>query len=219
MEQYLLDIGKLNSFDEDDYIITESNLEVIKWIGQWPNWGDGIYNNITIIAGENSSGKTHLAQIWSNRSGAIYISQQDLVSKSYLDHKSKNFILEDLEKISCEQELFHFIEHVINNKSYLVITSARSPQDLFTLPDLKSRLNSFLLMKIRKPDSVMVEQILVKYFSDRQIAVNESVIKYLIARVDFSYKKISELVETLDKSSLEAHKNLSIPFIKSILKF
>jgi chromosomal replication initiation ATPase DnaA len=217
VNQYLLDIGKLNSFDEDDYIVTESNIEVIKWMCQWPNWGDGIYNNITFIVGEKSSGKTHLSQIWSKKSEAIYVKQEDLSSKSYLAQGDKNFVLEDVDLLSCEKDIFHFIEHVINNKNYLVITSGKSPRDLFTLPDLCSRLNSLLLMKIRKPDSVMVEQILVKYFSDRQISVSESVIKYLIARVDFRYKSISELVEKLDTSSLESQKSISIPFIKSIL--
>lgn len=216
----MLDIGKLNSFDEDDYIITESNLEVIKWICQWPNWGNGIYSNITFITGEKSSGKTHLTKIWSEKSDAVYINQEALVTKTYMNQSSRNFVLEDLEKLSCEEDIFHFVEFVINNKNSLVITSERSPQDLpFALPDLRSRLNSVLMMKIKKPDSKMVEQILVKYFSDRQIAVSEAVIKYLIARVDFSYRKISQLVEKLDKASLEAHKNVSIPFIKSVLDF
>ncbi len=217
MKQYLLDIGKLDSFDEDDYIVTESNIEVIKWISQWPNWGDGIYNNITIIVGEGSSGKTHLSRIWSKKSEAIYITEEDLNSKSYVYHGDKNFVLEDVDLLGCERELFHFIEHVINNKNYLVITSEKSLRDLFTLPDLCSRLNSFLLTKIRKPDSVMVEQILVKYFSDRQVSVSEPVVKYLVSRVEFSYKKISALVEKLDISSLESQKSISIPFIKSIL--
>jgi len=219
MKQYLLDLKNLESFDADDYIITESNIHALKWIDQWPNWGNAKYSNITSILGEEGSGKTHLAQIWAQRSGAIILEPSNLSTKQYAENTAKCYILEDLQNaLSNEVELFYLLEHIIHNNKYLLITTNTPIHHLeIKLPDLKSRLNSIFLIEIKKPDEKMIEQILVKFFSDRQISISSNVIKYLLTRVNYNYKNIAEIVEKLDLLSLEAQKNISIPFIKEHL--
>lgn len=219
MEQYLLDFKDSITFNDEDYIVTSSNENAVKWVDNWPKWGDGIYSNVVCIFGEKSSGKTHLSQIWGRKASAVTISKVDIVDSTYMDSTCNSYILEDLETfLSHEMKLFYFINHIINSKKFLFIT-ANSPINRmqFGLEDLKSRLESFLLIEIKKPDENMIEQILVKYFSDRQVSVSAAVIKYLVVRVNFSYKEILQVVDRLDRASLVAQKNISIPFIKSIL--
>ena len=219
MKQYLLNFKNTGSFHDEDYIVTKSNIEAIEWIKQWPNWGSGIYQTITCILGEKGSGKTHLAQIWSRKSYATVLTPRDLSAKTYRELSYNSYILENLSQfLSNEVELFHLLEYVISTKKNLLITTDQQIKQLhITLPDLQSRLNSIFVVEIKKPDEAMIEQILVKYFSDRQISISSIVIKYLVARVNFSYREIAETVEKLDKASLAAQKNISIPFIKSIL--
>lgn len=219
MTQYLLNFGRIESFDDEDYIVTSSNATALEWVEKWPNWGDGIYSNISCIYGEKLSGKSHLARMWSRKSNAINVTTKYLEDKSYIDSSCNSYVLEDLQNlIGHEVDLFNFFEHLIHSKKNLVITADIAISKIpFNLPDLRSRLNSIFSIEIKRPDEEMIEQILLKYFSDKQIAVSASVIKYLVARVNFSYKDILESVEKLDKASLEAQKNISIPFIKSIL--
>lgn len=219
MEQYLLDFKNSITFNDDDYIVTSSNEDAVRWVDKWPKWGEGIYSNIVCIFGEESSGKTHLSQIWRRKASATYINKTDLSDARYMDSNCTAYILEDLETfLDNEIQLFYFINHIINSKKFLLITSNVPVKQIpFCLKDLKSRVESFLIIEIKKPDEAMIEQILLKYFSDRQVAVSASVIKYLVVRVDFSYKKVLHVVDRLDRASLAAQKNISIPFIKSIL--
>ncbi|MCH9753810.1 MAG: hypothetical protein K0T99_02785 [Alphaproteobacteria bacterium] len=219
MEQYLLDFKNSITFNDEDYIVTNSNRNAVAWVDKWPRWGEGIYSNIVCVFGEESSGKTHLSQIWAKKSGAVLVSKKDISDAQYMDDSRTAYILEDLESfLSHEVQLFYFVNHIINSKKFLFITSNASISKIpFCLEDLKSRLESVLAIEIKKPDESMIGQILVKYFSDRQIAVTPSVIKYLVVRVDFSYKEILRVVDKLDKASLVAKTNISIPFIKSIL--
>jgi len=221
LTQYLLNFGRIESFDDEDYIVTSSNAHALDWIERWPHWGDGVYSNITCIYGEKLSGKSHLARIWSRKSNAINLTKESLADKTYVDSSCSSYVIEDVQTlVGHEVDLFNFFEHIIHSKKNLMLTAdiviSRIP---FNLPDLRSRLNSVFSIEIKRPDEEMIEQILLKYFSDKQISVSSAVIKYLVARVNFSYKDILESVEKLDKASLEAQKNISIPFIKSILNF
>lgn len=221
MTQYLLNFGRIESFDDEDYIVTSSNAHALDWIEKWPHWGDGVYSNISCIYGEKLSGKSHLARIWSRKSNAMNVTKKSLADKSYVNSSNSSYILEDIQNfIGQEVDLFNFFEHLIHSRKNLLLTADIAISKIpFSLPDLRSRFNSVFSIEIKRPDEEMIEQILLKYFSDKQITVSASVIKYLVARVNFSYKDILESVEKLDQASLEAQKNISIPFIKSILNF
>lgn len=219
MTQYSLQFKPQIDFAEESYLPTDSNREALDWVNKWPNWGEGIYNNIVYIFGEKASGKTHLAKIWQNKSDAVFVTHRLLQEQLYFDEKVTAYILEDLEAL-VEQEklLFNFLNYIINSKKFLLITSNSSPSKIdFHLPDLKSRINSFLTIEIKRPDENMIGQILLKYFTDRQISISSNVINYLIHRIDRSYKNISDVAEKLDKVSLLQHKKISISMVKSVL--
>ena len=49
--------------NREDFIIGESNSEVIKWIDSWPNWKSyGL-----IVVGPSGSGKSHLVNVWESK--------------------------------------------------------------------------------------------------------------------------------------------------------
>lgn len=219
MTQYSLQFKPQIDFAEESYIPTDSNKDALDWINKWPNWGKGIYNNIAYLFGEKSSGKTHLAKIWQAKSGAVFVTNRLLQGQLYFDDETNGYILEDMENFAEQEKLlFNFLNYIINSKKFLLITSNSAPSKIeFHLPDLKSRINSFLAIKIKKPDENMIGQILLKYFADRQISVSSNVINYLIHRIDRSYKNISDVAEKLDKVSLLQHRKISIAMIKSVL--
>jgi chromosomal replication initiation ATPase DnaA len=219
LDQYLLDFRRSNSFDEEDYIITSSNYHAVEWVKKWPNSGSGVYQNICWIVGEKGCGKTHLSKIWAQQSLALNLSTNYLLERLYLEDGLKAYIVDEISDfLDNEIALFHFIEEIVySNKSLMILSSIPLDSIKVKLPDLQSRLNSFLVLEIVKPDENTTKHILIKYFSDRQVTVKAEVLNYLVSRLKFSYQEIAKMVEKLDQASLLEQKTISIPFIKKII--
>lgn len=218
MYQYALNLRSDSSYLEEDFIEDSSNLPAKKWVDSWPNWHGNIFPNIACIYGIKSSGKTHLARIWQNKSMARNITINDLDQFLYRD-EAKSYLVDDIENLlSLENNLLHFINYVIENKKFLLITAQTKLHNLtLEIPDLKSRLQSFISYKIDSPTEELIEQMLVKRFSDHQIIVGEEIVKFLISRIDRNSDSVKKTVDILNKHSLSQNKKITIPLIKSIL--
>ncbi len=218
MRQYTLNLKKDLSFLEEDFIESSSNFIAVKWISSWPHWYGSIFSNITCIYGPAGSGKTHLAYIWKTKSLAHLVTLKDM--EHFLYHKDiSSYIIDDIEQFLVnEKVLLLFLNYIIENKKYLLITVKCKLRDLpIIIPDLRSRLQSFMAYEITSPDDKLIEQMLVKSFSDQQIIVSEEVIKYLTSRIDRSYAAVKFTVDLLNKTSLSEHKKVTISLIKATL--
>jgi chromosomal replication initiation ATPase DnaA len=88
----------------------------------------------------------------------------------------------------------------------------------FKLDDLKSRTKNCLVAKIDKPDDELMFALILKNFSDRQIAIDKKLINFIIKRVDRSYDKIFEFIYKIDEISLKKKKSIDFKIIKEVLK-
>ena len=88
----------------------------------------------------------------------------------------------------------------------------------FKLKDLKSRLKTFYHVSIYNPDDEMIKIILTKLLIEKQFIIkNPEIFEFLVHRIERSYQSIYNLVDKLDKLSLEKKRQLTIPLIKEIL--
>jgi len=216
-QQYLLDLKFPISFREEDYIVTNSNYLAWRFVKKWPDWGTERLSNIACIYSETGAGKSHLVSIWQKLSGAQKVSVEFL--STVRNFENNNFIIDDIEQFfEYERELFNLFNHVLDTKSFLLITANRVPAKLnIKLPDLRSRIASVFAIELSRPDDRMIESIITKYFSDIQITLNPNVIKFLVTRINRSYAEISATLKALDKISLSEKRKISIPFIKEVL--
>ena len=88
----------------------------------------------------------------------------------------------------------------------------------FKLNDLKSRTKNCLFAKIEKPDDDLMFALILKNFSDRQIAIDKKLIDFIIKRIDRSYDKIFEFIYKIDELSLKKKKPIDFKTIKEVLK-
>ena len=169
-----------------------------------------------ILYGENKSGKSHLINIWMKLNNAILFDNNNF---DKIINNKNNVAIDDLTSISSEEEIFHIINHC---KSYELKILATSSIDLnnhtFIFQDLLSRLRAFYHTKINNPDEEMCKIILTKFFYEKQIIVkNKEIFDFIFKRISRTYFDIYQIVEKIDKLSLEKKRQLTIPLIKEIL--
>ncbi len=209
MSQYAFSLNLDPVFSADNFFISDSNREAHALVTRWPDWSAPAL----ILYGESGAGKSHLAQLWAQKSGAALLEQPGADSKS-------NALIENIERIEDERALLHLINSARENKHYLLLTAALPPKQLpFGLPDLTSRLLALPAVSISSPDDGVLAAAMRKQFSDRQLKVEEEVIAYLLPRMERSFSHIKETVEQLDGAALREQKNITIPFARRILNY
>lgn len=215
MAQISLQFNNQPDFSRDNFFISKSNAEAISIIEKWPNWP----SHCLIIYGQAHCGKTHLAHIWQKLSGAVFLN--DFSNDFSLENLSseKNYILENIEQLKNEEKLLHLFNQIKNAGNYLLLTSGQVPSKLdIRLPDLKSRLNGSIAIAVHEPDDELLETVIMKHFSDRQLRINKNVLSYLVPRMERSFNAAAKLVERIDNLAMKEKRNITIPFVKSIIE-
>ena len=103
-------------------------------------------------------------------------------------------------------------------EKYIVINSVSSlKRAIFKLDDLQSRINSFVYIGIELPTDDLLNVIISKSFSDKQINLNPKISDYIINNVDRSYEKMFKFLKDIDELSLSTGKSININLIKKVL--
>ena len=206
---------KVKYFKQDFYV-SSNNFSAYKLIESWPNWPGKWLN----VFGMSGSGKTHLSKILEKK-----INKIKLVEAKYLNNK----IIEELNKIDCliidnyqnniDENLFYSILNQSKQlDKYIVVNSILSLNELnYNLLDLQSRLNSFIFIGIQLPNDDLLQVIISKFFSDKQINLNPKISEFIIKNVDRSYEKMFNFLKDIDELSLSTGKSININLIKKVL--
>ena len=204
----------------DDFMVGESNQDAVKWIDRWPEWPAPAL----FITGPAASGKSHLAAVWQSRGEATSIKPQDLIENEaeILAQAAPNIMIDGVDPWlgdrAAETTLFHLYNIMKEEGRTMLLTSRAAPSHIdFAIPDLASRFRAAPCATIKSPDDTLLQNIIVKMFSDRQIQINEDILKYLMPRIERSFKSISDIVAKSDELSLSKHRPITIPIIRDAL--
>lgn len=213
--QLSLDLGHRAAFGRDDFLVTPSNTAAVGIVDQWPQWP----THAAVIAGPAGSGKTHLALVWQNRSHALVALPTAFAVDDVPDISANgSVIVEDLHLGAIsETALFHLLNHARQTNASILFTSAVWPLRYVSLPDLKSRLDALPIAHILPPDDALLRGVLVKQFTDRQIAIDEALISYLVTRMPRSLEVARQLVARMDAEAMEQGVAVTRSFAGKIL--
>jgi len=201
---------------EQDFYVSSNNFPAYKLIESWPNWPGKWLN----VFGTSGSGKTHLSKILEKK-----IEKIKLVDAKELNNK----IIENLTNIDCliidnyqnniDEKLFYSILNQSKQlDSFIVVNSIPSLKELnIKLVDLKSRLDSFIFIGITLPTDDLLQVVISKFFSEKQIYLNPKIYEYIIKNVDRSYEKMFKFLKDIDELSLSTGKSININLIKKVL--
>ena len=216
MSQLVFKFPFKTKYYEKDFYVSSNNFPAYKLIESWPNWPGRWLN----VFGASGSGKTHLSKILEKK-----INKIRLVDAKNINNK----IVEELNHIECliidnynnnisENLLYSILNQSKQLENYIVINSITSVRDFtYDLKDLQSRINSYIYIGIELPTDDLLQVIISKTFSDRQISLNPKISEYIINNVERSYEKMFKLLKDIDELSLSTGKSININLIKKVL--
>ena len=216
MIQLTLDLPRRTAFGRSDFMVSESNIEVVERIDRWPDWPSAVL----ALHGPPGCGKTHLAHVWRERASAVVIAGETLteaVLPRLLEEVPRRIAIDDADRAS-EPALLHLYNSCIEHQGSLLITACRPPGSWqIVLGDLGSRLRSVHVVEIAAPGDALLGAVLVKHFADSQLRVAPDVIAYLLKRIERSFSAAKKIAALLDRAALRNGCPVTIPLARKVL--
>jgi chromosomal replication initiation ATPase DnaA len=187
------------SLTRDNFLEGPANAAGLALIDSWPDWP----NRVMLLLGPEGAGKSHLASIWAEQSGARSTSAHALTAPEVPGALATGaLVIEDLKPASLdERALFHLL-NLAREEDAFVLMTARLPPTEVELRDLRSRLRAVPTVQLLPPDDHLFRALIVKFCADRQLAVDEAIVSYLTTRLERSYAAVRQTVELLDAEAL-----------------
>lgn len=221
--QLPLPLNKKGSSLFDDFISNAEVVDALRRFEQLPQF--------TFIWGLEFSGKSHLMSALDHSleaAGTVYlvldtsmISDVNLVNN--LPNKIDFLLINDVDLIAGnpdgELALFNLYNFCLSHHCKLVVTSNIPPRsEGWQLPDLKSRLNSGLVLALEVLKGDLALQCIEQQFELNGIPLEPAVIRYLKTTQNTSYAYLYQLFMRLFAETLKLKKKLTVPLIKKALQ-
>lgn len=198
-----LDLATRPAMDRSDFLVSGSNETALAMLDSWRDWPGG---RLALI-GPEGAGKTHLTQVWVAETGAARIDAAALTEVAAPNLAANGAVaVEDADRArepAGERALFHLLNHAAAEGCAVLLTGRAAPSRWSVgLPDLASRLQAIAVAQIDPPDDALLAAVLAKNFFDRQLRISETLIRYLVPRMERSFAAAREIAERLDRAAL-----------------
>ena len=217
-----LELGDHAVFDS---FFSRGNETLVAWLRQLAATGQG---GGAWLRGPAATGKSHLLQAACERAGAdaVYVPLAEFVAgpPGILEGLASRRLvcLDDIGAVAgsalWELALFDLCNQLADEAGTLVAAAASGPRDCgFTLPDLVSRLAklpAFRILPLAEADRIEALRLRA---SHRGLDLPTDTAEYLIRRTARDMTSLYALLDRLDRSSLEAQRRLTIPFVRDVL--
>ncbi len=223
VDQLALDLGTRPALGMEDFVVGPCNEAAVGWLDSWPRWP----GPVLAIHGPRGCGKTHLAQVFRARAHARPVGAADLTAAGArrLAEAVGAVVLDDADRVLegggriDEAALLHLHTALAEAGGHLLLTARTAPARwAIRLPDLASRLRAAPAVAVTAPDDALMAAVLVKLFADRQLRVGREVVGFLVRRMERSFEAARDVVATIDAGALAAHRNVTVPFVREVLR-
>ena len=205
-EQLAFDLTARHACGRSDFWVAPCNQEAIAWIDKYPDWP----MHALLIYGEEGSGKSHLASIFSDK----HIEASELDDNLFSE--SEKIVVENVDHLTNEEALFHLFNSVQERGGGLLMTARQLP--FFSLPDLRSRISMIPKAEIKMPDEKTIEAVCAKVFEDKQILVEPVVFSYIATHLERSFATVQRVLNLADAMALEKGRRITVPLMREAIE-
>jgi chromosomal replication initiation ATPase DnaA len=206
--QLVLALDHAVSYARDDFLPGPSNAAALALVERWPDWP----NRVMALVGPEGAGKSHLAAIWAEASGARVLAAGLLDEQALPTALATGaLVLEDLEADGLdERALFHLLNLAREEGAFVLITARALPAGFrVAIRDLGSRLRALPSVTLTAPDDELMRLVMVKLAADRQIALDPAVANYVANRIERSFAAARAAVLRLDEEAMRRHRPIT----------
>lgn len=203
------------AFSREEFIVARANAEALSFIESWPDWTVPI----AALYGPAGCGKTHLAAIWREKTGAALLFARELNGSKVQGRAAR--VIEDVDAAEPTAErdsaLFAALQTADPHAPLLLTGLAPPSQWPSTLPDLASRFSALLAVPVRVPDERVLAGLAQKLFADRQLPVPDDVIAHILTVLERSPGAVREFVAEADAAALADARPLNLFLVRKLL--
>ncbi|MFL5259398.1 MAG: chromosomal replication initiator DnaA [Hyphomicrobiales bacterium] len=214
--QLVLGLPHRPALGREDFLVAKPNEKAVSMIDRWPDWP----SRALALVGPPGSGKSHLAEAWRQRAGGLTIGAADLSLAQVPSLIAEGaLVVEDAPGEGLDERgLFHLLNLTREEGAFVLLTSRLNPPAwTIELPDLVSRLKAVPVISLGLPDDELLRGVIVKLFADRQIAADDALVSYLVARMPRELAAARSLVAEIDQRALEEKSNVTRAFVSRVL--
>ena len=215
--QLPLDLPSREATGREDFLVSCANQAAVSAVDAWPNWP----HQVLVIVGPAGSGKSHLAAVWRKMAGATVVAACDLsVGRVPQLMEDRAVVVEDAPSQGLDETaLFHLFNLARETGGSILLTTQQWPSRWpVGLPDLASRLKQAQVVTLSEPDDSLLRGVLVKLFGDRQLAVDEAVISFMLKRMERSFDAARRLVAEIDAQALAGKAEITRRFVSRVMQ-
>ncbi len=202
-QQLPLDLPRRLALGREDFFVAPANALALAAIDDFANWSAGRM----VLCGPAGAGKTHLAHVWAQVSGAAILPARDLPQADLPALAQAPLCVEDAPQIAGqptgERALFHML-NLAREARMPVMMTARAPVPDWglTLPDLLSRVQAGATARLDPPDDGLLAAVLVKLFAERHSLPAPDVVPYLLRHMPRSFDAARRVVAEIDRRAM-----------------
>jgi len=201
-----------------DFVVASGNEQAVRFLDSWPDWPAPV----AALHGPSGSGKSHLAAAWGARAGggAVPASALTGIDPASLSGRGP-LAVEDVDLAppgeTRDRALFALIEGA-DAQNPLLLTGREAPSAwAVALPDLASRFKALLAFSLWAPDEGLLAALARKLFTDRQLAVPDSVIQRMIRSLERSPAAIRDFVAKADEKAMAENRPVNLALVREML--
>jgi len=213
MRQLILDLLPEAAPSLDNFV-TGGNAETLTGLAAW--LAPDCRETSLLLWGEASAGKTHLLRACAARFSDA-LSDPDLAD---LGNDLRFHAVDNVEALSETGQiaLFNLFNRLRAAGGRLLTTAGRPPQQLKLREDLRTRLGSGLIYRLRVLTDAEKIAALGAQATARGLRLPPDALAYLFARAPRDMRSLAAFLAALDRYSLEHKRAITLPLLREVLQ-
>lgn len=203
-DQLHFDLEQAQPYRRETFVTSPANALAIERLNAWPSWPGGAL----ALIGPAGSGKTHLASVWAEETGA---------ARGPGGAPKGPVLIEDADRADLGEALFHLLNRPA--PATLLLTARSLPAAWpSALPDLRSRLNALPVALLSEPDDEVLDGVMRRLFRERHIEPAPDLLVYLRHRLERSAPAARAFIARLDAEALRRRRPVSRALARELLQ-